>query len=222
MWWPRGRPVPADKGSDRGQCRAGDYLVGCSPLRAPPGHARIGVLRVDHPPVRRTVGTRCSGHMIAAINWGEVGLGALFGALVGVALWAFLPRGVVLTRTSRTHDWKGEPLFDTWEVANASSLPVRILSVRFSGVTTVHPVTHQVEHVELPWDGRDRTTLEFDDATLENIRGDWQKPWAGTVIGPGETLRAHVEINTSMEICYRRAGWAGMLERRCLNIHGNV
>lgn len=160
-----------------------------------------------------------------SVSWIEVGLGVLGAALVGVALWAFLPRGVILNRSVRAQDWNGNPLYDTWEVKNDSPLPVFVRSVRVSGFQTFNEETGEIDKVDLPPDGLMGVTLHFDDHALEVARTDQPRPdqqgsWAGLVIPPGETLQAHVEVNTMLYIDYRRAGWSGVLERRSLTIHG--
>lgn len=133
-----------------------------------------------------------------------------------MALWAFLPRGVVLVRATKA----SKP--DSWTIRNDSPLPVRLRSVRVASPETVNLESDTVEEPELPWDGLLGVHLKFDDETAEIRRADWRRPWRHVVVGPGETLTAHVPVNTSLHIDYRRAGWSGVFERRHLDIHGTI
>jgi hypothetical protein len=64
-------------------------------------------------------------------------------------------------------------------------------------------------------------SLNFADDTLEIRRTDVEATtWPGTVVPPGETMRAHVLGINSLLIRYRRAGFWGQLERRQLEVHG--
>ncbi len=54
----------------------------------------------------------------------EVVISAGVSVLVGIGLWAFLPRGAILVRSPRVD------LHDTWEIENASAVPVRLRSVK--------------------------------------------------------------------------------------------
>lgn len=74
--------------------------------------------------------------------------------------------------------------------------------------------------VELPPEGGYNAYLRFDDHVLETRRDDVFMPWCGVEVPPGETLSAHVGVNTALVIRYRRAGVFGFLERRRLAIHG--
>jgi hypothetical protein len=158
------------------------------------------------------------------MDWVAIGINALVAVGVGLLLWTFLPRGVVLTRTPRTKDFRGESLYDTWEVRNSGPLPIRIRSVRFSDVMTVDLDAHEVRQVELPAEGLPShdISLTFDEEMNEISREEWQTPWSQVVVEPGDSLLAHVPNNASLYIDYRRAGLSGILERRNITIHGGV
>ncbi len=163
--------------------------------------------------------------MILAVDWVGAGLGFLASAVVGLLLWALLPRGVVLVRRPRTQDLLGQPLYDTWEIQNDSPLSIEILDVTVTGLSLMdfdHP--QSVPTKSLPWDGIEggMVSLCFDDPTLETRRTDWQRPWQELTVPPGDTLQAHIMNNHMIEISYRRAGWLGLFEKRELVIHGYV
>src|SRR5699024_12264803 len=70
-------------------------------------------------------------------------IGLTASILVSVALWLFLPRGVAITRSKPARDGLGEAIPDSWVLQNQSPLPVQILRVRFTGLSTIvgeHPV----------------------------------------------------------------------------------
>lgn len=159
--------------------------------------------------------------MQLAVQWLELGLGAAVSILVGATLWAVLPRGVVLTRAARTQSWNGDPVFDTWEVRNASALPIRVTAVDILGVGA-WTEDEYLQEAPLPVDGQNGVTLRFDDETLEIARWDWQRPWSEVLIPPGDTLAAHVPNNSALRIRYRRDGQLGRFERREIVIHGYV
>ena len=46
--------------------------------------------------------------------------------------------------------------------------------------------------------------------------------WTGVVVEPGDTLQVTVPNNTDVRVDYRRADWAGVLERRHVRIRGGV
>jgi hypothetical protein len=138
--------------------------------------------------------------------------------LTGFALWALLPRGVVLTRSVRAADLLGNPKYDTWEILNNSALPIQVVHVRFTD-----PTADGIRMRDLPTfegSGALGVSLTFDDATLEIRRSTSDRPWRGQVVPPGETLEAHLVNNRTMIIQYRREGWTGIFERRTLEIHG--
>lgn len=126
---------------------------------------------------------------------------------VGTLLWAFLPRGAVLTRSIKTD----RP--DTWELKNSGPVAIRVVSARILG-----PDIDEA----LPWDGSVGVELHLDDENSEIAREDWRRPWNEVVIPPGDTLHAVVGNNTSLVIKYRRGGLSGVLERRIIAIHGSV
>ena len=156
------------------------------------------------------------------MDWASTGVGVLVSIGVGIFLWAFLPRGVVLTRAVRTKDATGKHLYDTWEIRNDSSLPIRVRSVRVVTPDTWNDTTESFDEPEMPWDGLFGVRLSLDDSTAEIARRDWQRPWSEVVVESGDTLTAHVPNNTSVYVDYRRAGWSGLLERRHLVVHGEV
>ena len=94
----------------------------------------------------------------------------LISVVVGIALWAFLPRGVVLVRSVHTNH------ADSWTIKNDSPLPVRLTSVRVASPDTVNLETHAIDENELPWDGLLGVRLRFDDESTEIKRADWQRP----------------------------------------------
>ncbi len=156
------------------------------------------------------------------MSWVATGISALVSIAVGLLLWAFLPRGVVLTRQVWTKDSGGNPLYDTWRITNDSSLPVRITSIRYVTPDTWNDESRSFDEPVLPSDGTDGIRLSLDDSTAEVARMDWKRPWSEVVVEPGDTLTAVVGTNTTLLIDYRRAGRVGLFERRHLTIHGGV
>lgn len=150
------------------------------------------------------------------MDWISVAASGLITIVVGVGLWAFLPRGVVLTRTVKTDT------ADTWRIKNDSPLPIRITSVRVSAPETVDLEAESILEPELPPDGLLGVRLYLDDETAEIGRMDWRSAWDQVVVVPGDTMTAHLPTNTSLYIDYRRAGWSGVFERRSLVIHGGA
>jgi hypothetical protein len=156
----------------------------------------------------------------------ELVVSSVVSIVTGVALWALLPRGVVLTRAVRTQSMIGQALYDTWEIKNDSPVPVTILSVTVAGPHTVDLKTSTVRDLELPvFEGDAHATdhgvsLTFDDDSSEISRVDASKPWRGLEIPPGDTLQAHVLNNRTLTIKYRRSGRTGLLERRSIVVHG--
>ena len=162
--------------------------------------------------------------VVSSINWVELsvgaGLSAVGSAIVGLMLWLFLPRGATLTSAIRTHGWNRPELLDTWEVKNISAVPIEVRSVRIVGLATLDQNSGKFEELELPLDGFAGTTLGFDQETREHPGAKSATPWRNVLILPGETLEAHVNVNTTLLIDYRRAGRSGLLERRQLAVHG--
>lgn len=147
-------------------------------------------------------------------------VGMLGSAIVGVVLWALLPRGVVLTRERMIRDWQGEQLLDTWQLRNDSALPVLIRSVTITGARTYNDATETIEVLTLTTDTEKHgITLHSDDEMTENGRGG---QWTGVEIMPGDTLTAVVPLMSELRIEYRRAGWLGVFERRELRIAGGI
>jgi hypothetical protein len=152
---------------------------------------------------------------------GELALGAIMSILTGLALWLVLPRGVVLTRSVRAEDFRGRPMYDTWELRNASALPVRITSVTVLGPHTYDSRRDKIIAVEFNnSEDEHGVQLRFDDATLDTVRTDRGLPWRGLEVPPGDTLEAKVLNNRALRIRYRRAGWSGVFERREVSVHG--
>lgn len=130
----------------------------------------------------------------------------ILSGLAGYLLWLALPRGVILTKTPPPAD-ADESSWDRWTVRNESPVTIQVVRV---ALVTIGGESDMGDH------------LTFDDETLEVRRQDWEKPWEGLEIPPGETLTAHVPVNHTMSIKYRRAGPVGWVERRELVIHGAV
>lgn len=141
-------------------------------------------------------------------------LGVVASALTGVGLWAVLPRGAALTRTSIGPD--------TWVIRNDSPVPVQINSVTWQGVDTLEgdKVAWREVPVEAEHDAAIRLTPReeqlFYNLTLTHRR------WQGFVVPPGDDLTATVMNNRDLRIKYRRAGWTGILERREIRVHGGT
>jgi len=124
-----------------------------------------------------------------------------------------------MVRRVKTQSAAGDALHDTWQLQNDSPLPVQITAAKVWGVAEgLDPE----EPIDLPWDGIAGVWLRLDDFTAEFGRADWQRPWNEVRVEPGDTLTAHVDTNTSLRLLYRRAGWAGILERRSIEIHGGI
>lgn len=138
----------------------------------------------------------------------------LASAATGLALWALLPRGVVLTRSVRHHQPSGARALDTWEVRNESPLPVKITRVRVirpEGTTELSGTDNRPDL---------SVSLSYDDEVQDISRTDRRRPWRGLPVLPGDTLTAVVSVNSTLCIRYRRAGWLGVLERREVQING--
>ncbi|WP_159623384.1 hypothetical protein [Ruania rhizosphaerae] len=142
-------------------------------------------------------------------------IGAGASALTGLGLWAFLPRGVALTRR-----YGNEP--ETWILQNISPVPVRIISVEWQGVDTMtgDRILWQAVPVGAQHDAAVRIVPAEDDRfyalTLEHER------WSGFVVRPGDSLHARVLSNRTVRIRYRREGWTGLFERREIRIDGGT
>jgi hypothetical protein len=158
--------------------------------------------------------------------WTELSLGFFISTVQALALWAFLPRGVVLTRSLRLQDFSGRPSHNTWAVQNNSSLAVQILSAKVVGVGTYDAEQDKCLAVDLDGvdgSGTQGVEMSFDDEVLEISRVDREEPaWSGQRVPPGDTLRVSVPNNTSLTIRYRRAGPLGIFERRAVTIDGGV
>lgn len=155
---------------------------------------------------------------VLAIGWSEIGIGAaaslLTSAIVGLALWFYLPRGIALTKEHPvTNVATGEVMPDTWRLRNDSSEPIRVL-----GVYTQHAA--EPAEAEMPVDGLPMANLTFDDHVLDTRRTDLQQGWHGQVIPPGESLTAHVGVMRHVRLQYRRDGPGGVFERRKITVFG--
>lgn len=132
----------------------------------------------------------------------------LISLVAGVVVWLGVPRGVVLVKSTRDpEDQERRP--DTWTVTNDSSLPIRVRSAHFVSPDGKSEV------------GRYWTFVDDTLAVRQDEKDDGGS-WKGVVIPPGEELRAHVPVNHTMVIRYRRDGMTGWFERRQLEIHGYV
>ena len=147
-------------------------------------------------------------------------ISVLVSVVVGVCLWLFLPRGVVLTRRENTN----EHSFEAWTIRNESALPVKILSAAALSVTTYNERRDRFDHIELDPDAESThgISLSHDDEVDYVRMQDWSRSWKGEILRAGDTLSASVSLNCSLIIEYRRAGWSGVFERRKLVIHGGV
>jgi hypothetical protein len=141
--------------------------------------------------------------------------------VVGIGLWMFLPRGVVLTKRLRpttTTDFASVE----WVLRNESAVPMVLLHVEHMGIHTM-TADGSCEVRDLPTDTYEvwrelGIDLGFEDHDMEMVRDVSGKPWHGLTILPGDALVAHVNLNRSLIIKYRRKGWTGVLERRELQI----
>lgn len=146
--------------------------------------------------------------------------GLLASTIVGIALWLLLPRGVVITRSKPARDAHGKPIPDSWVLRNGSPLPVQIVNVRYIGVSTIvneMPIWRLLTPSEL--------TDEPFDAALDSDVGGGEvlaanETWRGLQVTPGDGLVLRMPNNHTLEVRYRRAGWAGIIERRTIRIHG--
>ncbi|ATG51108.1 hypothetical protein CFK38_05845 [Brachybacterium vulturis] len=147
-------------------------------------------------------------------------IGLLASTIVSIALWLLLPRGVVITRSKPAKDDFGEPIPDSWVLRNQSPLPVKILRVRYMGFSTIvneTPMWNPLTPSELN-DEPFYAVLDSDVGGGEVISAN--ESWRGFQITPGDGLVLRMPNNHTLEVRYRRAGWAGILERRALRIHG--
>lgn len=150
-------------------------------------------------------------------------IGAIVSVVTGILLWYFLPRGVVLTRGRKSEGLRGEELHDSWEIRNASSLPIVIVSARVHSPATWNAKSKTFDQPDLPLHGSpEGVVMRFDDEVTEIRREDLQQAWKGLVVEAGDTLTAIVPTNTSLVIEYRRRGFGGVLERRRVQIDGGA
>lgn len=149
-------------------------------------------------------------------------VGALASALTGVALWAVLPRGAALTRTLRTTDWDGQPLYDTWTITNDSPISIKVTSVTWQSVDTFEGDKLVWRELPVQTSGVEGIHLTLDEEQLYYKLTESLGRWRGLVLPPGDTLRATVLNNHDLRIKYRRSGWTGVFERRVIKVHGGV
>jgi len=147
----------------------------------------------------------------------EVILGAVLGmlgsAIVGVILWLYLPRGVVLIRSELTE------ALDTWTLTNTSALPVELVSVDATG-----SVSDFGGRVAVPLAGLKGVAfhLPHREIWFEDWSADPNVGWGQVVLEPGDVLVVHVPVNADVIVKYRRAGWAGRFESRSIALHGTT
>lgn len=103
---------------------------------------------------------------------------------------------------------------------NQSPLPVQILRIRFTGFGTIVG-EHLVWKLLTPSD----LTDEPFDAVLDSDAGGGEvlavkDSWSGVQVAPGDGLVLRMPNNHSLEVRYRRAGWAGIFERRTTAVQG--
>lgn len=154
----------------------------------------------------------------------EVLAGGAISLLVGLGLWAVLPRGVVLTREYKTYPPGVEPnRYGEWTIRNASALPIRLTKVVRTGIDTFDPETGEIHEVPLEtWTENEAdVTLTFDEETLY-YKQDVAEGWKGLIIPPGDTLTAYVNLNRTLTIHYRRDGVFGVFERRAVSLDGGT
>lgn len=143
--------------------------------------------------------------------------------MVGIALWALLPRGVVLTRGRRLRNHRDEPMYGAWELRNDSPIPIRIQSVLISSAMNAHHADTRRLETELKLGKEpDGLSLAFDDSRLDTLVYVNRSTWKGVTVPPGDTLQAVVGTMQCLRIKYRRDGWFGLFERRELVIDGGI
>lgn len=146
-------------------------------------------------------------------------IGLIASIIVGIALWLFLPRGVVITRSKPARDVRGEPIPDSWVLRNHSPLPVQILDVQYIGISTIvneHPVWRPVAPSEL-------TNEPFVVSLDSDVGGGAMSndsSWSTVQLAPGDGLVLQMPLHHKLELRYRRAGWTGAFERRAVTIQG--
>lgn len=108
-----------------------------------------------------------------------------------------------LTLTPRTHD-DGHRVSDTWEIRNASSDVVRLVSVEVAGAHTYDDVSGQIRYIPIQVgdDGAESgATLRFDDDELQRALPS-NDSWSSAVVPPGTTMQATVISNRELRITY--------------------
>ena len=131
----------------------------------------------------------------------------------GLLLLTFGPRQVVLSRREL------EDINDSWELANTSSVPISIVKVKASGSVVDFGRARRI-----PLKGLNglRFTLPADEIWFNDWSSDAKTPWRRVQLQPGDVLRVRTPTNSSAAITFRRAGWAGVLDRRTISVHGGI
>lgn len=149
----------------------------------------------------------------------NLAIGLLASTIVGIALWLFLPRGVVITRSNPARDVHGEPILDSWVLRNESPLPVQILDVRHLGISTIvdsHPAWMPVAPSELA----NEPFVVCLDSDIGGGAMSNSSEWNTVRLTPGDGLVLRMPLHHKLEMRYRRAGWTGVFERRAITIQG--
>lgn len=148
-------------------------------------------------------------------------IGLLASTAVGIALWLLLPRVVVITRSKPARNVHREPIPDSWVLRNESPLPVQILDVRYSGISTIvseRPVKKPLTPSEL-------TSEPFVVSLDSDVGGGAMSndsSWSTVQLAPGDGLVLRMPLHHTLEIRYCRAGWSGAFERLAVTVHGFV
>lgn len=125
--------------------------------------------------------------------------------LVGVGLWAFLPRGVALTKAV---DTTGP---DQWRIENRTAEDIKVMRVLANGGMT------DFRTIEVLGTG----LADFHiDADQEGA--DEQPEWPRTTLNPGMGLSVQVPVNSHVVLKYRRAGWSGVFDRGEVQVFGTA
>lgn len=154
-----------------------------------------------------------------ASNIEDFAIGLLASTIVGIALWLFLPRGVVITRSKPARDGYGEPIPDSWVLRNESPLAVQMLGVSYSGISTF-------VNEQLTWKTLTPSELTGEPFVVQldsDVGGGAMSndtSWSTVQLAPGDALVLQIPLHHQLEMRYRRAGWTGVFERRIVMIQG--
>ena len=146
-------------------------------------------------------------------------IGLLASTIVGVALWLFLPRGVVITRSKPAHDVHGDPIPDSWVLRNDSPLPVQILDVRYLGISTIVNAVPIWKPLTPPDLTSEPFLVGLDSDTGGGAMSN-DSSWSTVQLASGDGLILQMPLHHTLEMRYRRAGWSGGFERRAVTIQG--